>query len=318
MAGRLTRREAIGWLGGAVAAGAAVARTAVADGDSPPPALAKRAFGKTGHSSTIFGLGCFYVGGAPSDAAGAAIVKRAIDLGCNYLDVAPSYHNGVSERRVGLALEGLKERPFLSTKTLERDAAGAKRDLEASLKRLRVDRVDLLQVHCVTDEADLERVLSDAGPLPAILRAKERGLVRFVGVTGHRHPDVVRAAVQRFGWDSVLVPCNAADPHWKPFDGVLAAAAEKGMARVGMKVFGAGRLVAGKSALAAEECLRFAFGQDVSTAIVGCASIEEVETAARVAASFTPFTAEEKAALVARAAPMSGKTDDRAEWWKRG
>ena len=309
-------------LGGAVALCSAAGARRASAGPEPvredAKPIPKRPFGKTGFESTVFGLGCYYVGAARSDADGVAIVRRALDLGCNYLDTAPSYVGGASERRVGIALEGLRDRIFLSTKTLERDGPAARRDLEASLKRLRTDRVDMVQVHCVTDAKDLEKVLSEAGPLPALLEAKRKGLLRFVGVTGHRHPEVVRAAVERYAWDAVLMPLNAADAHWKSFvTGALPAAVERGMARVAMKVLGAGRLVSGPGALSARDCLRYAYGLDVSTAVVGCASVEEVEVAARAATEATPLTAAERDDLVRRAAPMSGGKDPRAEWWKQ-
>jgi aryl-alcohol dehydrogenase-like predicted oxidoreductase len=264
----------------------------------------------------VFGLGCFHVGALGTDEEGAAVVRRALDLGCNYLDTAPSYVRGMSERRVGIALRGRRDDAFLATKTLERTPGGARRDLEGSLRRLRVEHVDLIQVHCVRDAADLDVVLSDAGPLPALVEARAKGRVRFVGVTVHTDPAVARAAVSRWAWDAVLLPMNPADPHRLSFvDGALPAAVERGIARVAMKVLGAGRLVGGgKPPLSAEECLRFAYGLDVSTAIVGCSSIAEVDLAARVASEAKRLTDEERKALVARAAPFSGSS---AEWWKR-
>jgi aryl-alcohol dehydrogenase-like predicted oxidoreductase len=277
--------------------------------------MPRRPFGKTGFESGVFGLGCYPVGAARSDEEGANIVRRALDLGCNYLDTAPSYVRGVSERRVGLALRGRRDAAFLATKTLERTGREARRDLEGSLERLRVDHVDLIQVHCVRDAADLEAVLSERGPLPALVEAKRKGLVRFVGVTAHEDPAVARAAIERYAWDSVLMPMNPADPHRLSFvDDALPAAVERGIARVAMKVMGAGRLVGGPKGLSPEECLRFAYGLDVSTAIVGCATVAEVETAARVATEAKPLSADERKALVARAAPFSGKA---VEWWKR-
>jgi aryl-alcohol dehydrogenase-like predicted oxidoreductase len=278
--------------------------------------MPRRPFGSTGSRASVFGLGCFYVGAASTDDEGVAVVRRALDLGCDYLDTAPSYVRGASERRVGLALEGRRDGVFLATKTLERTAKGARRDLEGSLRRLGVDHVDLIQVHCVTDEADLEAVLSRDGPLPALLEAKEKGLVRFVGVTAHRDPAVARAAVERWAWDSVLLPMNPADPHRRSFvEGALPAAVSRGMARVAMKVLGAGRLLSGDGGLSAADCLRWAYGLDVSTAIVGCATVAEVELAARVAVEDKPLSEEERTSLVARAARFSGK---HVEWWKHG
>lgn len=310
---RLSRREV---LTGAVAVGAgfAVARAS----DAAPAVMPTRPFGKTGARVSAFGLGCFYVGATGSDAEAVAVVRRALDLGCTYVDTAPSYARGQSERRVGLALEGRRDQVFLATKTLERDPKAARKELEASLRRLRTDRVDLIQVHCVRDAADLDLVLSDAGPLPALVRARDEGLVRHVGVTGHEDPAVMKRCVEGWGWASVLLPLNPVDLHWKSFvEGTLPAAAAKGLARVGMKVFASGRLLQGRGAPSAADCLRFAYALDVATTIVGCASVEEVELAARVAAEQQPLDAAARAALIAACKPYSGKTGRGVEWYKQ-
>jgi aryl-alcohol dehydrogenase-like predicted oxidoreductase len=279
--------------------------------------MPSRAFGSTGRRVSVFGLGSFYVGAAASDEEGKSVVLRALDLGCTYVDTAPSYVRGASERRVGLALAGRRDSVFLATKTLERTRAGAKADLDASLKRLRTDHVDLVQVHCVRTAEDLDGVLAKDGPLEALLEAKEKGKVRFVGVTGHEDPAVMRAAIERWPWDSVLLPLNPVDPHRRSFlEGALPAAVARKTARVAMKVFASGRLVA-PGALAAEECLRFAYGLDVSCAIVGCATVEEVEVAARVAREASTLTEEERGALVARAKPFAGTPPRGVEWYKR-
>jgi predicted aldo/keto reductase-like oxidoreductase len=219
---------------------------------------------------------------------------------------------------VGIALEKRRDGVFLATKTLERTKGGARRDLEESLRRLRTDRVDLVQVHCVKDLADLARVLADDGPLPALLEAKERGEVRHVGVTVHTDPAVARAAVERYAWDSLLVPLNPVDPHHLSFAEVLPLARKRGVARVGMKVFASGNLLkarAGFAPLAAEDCLRFAFGLDVSCTIVGCSTPEEVDLAAKIAAEGKPLPEERRKRLVEAAKPAAGLSE--VEWYKR-
>ena len=241
----------------------------------------------------MFGLGCFYLGGL-SEAAAVSVVGRALDLGCTYVDTAPSYFAGVSESHVGKGLGRRRDTVFLSTKTLERTAGGAQRELEASLKRLRTEVIDLVQVHCVRDEADLQAVLAPRGPLTALRAARDKGQIRFIGVTGHEDPELMKKAVGAADWASVLMPLNPVDAHWKSFlESTLPEAKRLGLARVAMKVFASGRLVQGPGALSPEDCLRFAFGLDVSCAIVGCASIAEVELAARVAAEAKPLDADE-------------------------
>jgi aryl-alcohol dehydrogenase-like predicted oxidoreductase len=305
-------------LGGVLAAGAGLALPRGATAGPAPAALPRRPFGRTGLEVSVFGLGCFYLGAAPSDGEGADVVRRALDLGCTYFDTAPSYFDGASERRLGQGLRGRRDAVVLATKTLARTADEAQREIEASLRRLGTDHVDLLQIHCVRDAADLERVLSESGPLPAILRAREKGQVRFVGVTGHEDPVVMKACVERHAWDSVLLPLNPADLHWKSFvEGALPAAVGKGIARVAMKVFASGRLVAGARGLPPEDCLRFTYGLDVSTAVVGCASIAQVDLAARVAAEARPLDAARRAALIEEARRFSGRPESGVEWYKR-
>src|SRR5689334_16548112 len=133
---RTTRR---GLLKTALAAGAAFALPRTARADPPAAAQPQRDFGKTGRRVSVFGMGCYYVGTAASDEEGARVVRTALDLGCTYVDTAPSYVGGRSERRVGIALEKRRDEVFLSTKTLERTAGKARVDLDESLKRLRTD-----------------------------------------------------------------------------------------------------------------------------------------------------------------------------------
>lgn len=319
--GGLSRRRL---LGGALAvgAGALLRGQAEAAPEVKKLAIPTRAFGKTGRTVTVFGLGCFYVGGAPNDADGADVVRRALDVGCTYFDTAPSYHAGASERRVGIGLEGRRKDVFLSTKTLERNGALARRELEASLKRLKTDHVDLIQIHCVRTAADLASVLAPDGPLVALRRAKDEGLVKFIGVTGHEDPKVMKASIETDAFDSVLIPLNPVDLHWASFvDGTLPTAVTKGIARVGMKVFASGRLVrpadAKAKGLAAEDCLRFAYGLDVSAAIVGCSTTAEVDTAAKVAAEAKPLDAAARAALIEDAKRFTGNSGAGVEWYKQ-
>lgn len=301
----------------AVGAGLAVPKAASAAPEAPRP-LPTRPFGATGRTVSAFGLGSFYVGVARSDADGAAVVRRALDLGCTYVDTAPSYARGKAEERVGIALEGRRDAVFLATKTLERDPKAARRELEESLRRLRTDHVDLVQVHCVRDAKDLERVLSDAGPLPALVRAREEGLVRHVGVTGHEDPEVMRRCVEAWPWASVLLPLNPVDLAGPSFlTETLPVAAARGTARVGMKVFASGRLLGQEGSPTAEECLQFAFGLDVSTTVVGCATVAEVELAARVAAEAKPLEPAAREALVARCRRFAGREGAGVEWYKR-
>ena len=242
------------------------------------------------------------------------MILRALDAGCRYLDTAPSYAKGRSETRVGQALAARPDLDvFLATKTHTRTAEDARRDVEGSLKRLGVERLDLVQVHAVSDAEDLETVVAKGGPVEGLVRAREEGLVRFVGVTGHADPVVMRKAIDRWPFDAILLPLNCVDPHHLSFEkDTLPAAVKAGIARVAMKVFASGNLV--KRGLDPEACLRYVCGLDVSTIIVGCRTVEEIDLALRVVRENRPLDAEEKTLLLQRSLPHRGKS---VEWYKR-
>lgn len=331
--GSTRRRFLAGAAGTAAAAALGPLATARADERPRPVPLPLRPFGKTGRSVTLFGLGCYPLGALRDEDEAVQVVLRALRAGCTYLDTAPSYADGASERRVGRALELFRRRktfagpgPLVATKTHTRTRDAAWRDLEGSLRRLGVDSVDLLQIHAVKDRADLEVALDPKrGPLAALLEAREQKLVRWLGVTGHWDPRVMRSSFERFEFDAVLFPLNCVDPHYvtKGADGArpealsfvsqtLPAAAKKGLARVAMKVFASGRLTKGGIDPAA--CLRYTYGLDVSTLVVGCQSLAEVDLAVRVARENQPLGAEEQKALLTRTRPLRGKS---TEWYKR-
>lgn len=307
-AARPSRREV---LAGAAAAAALGLGPAFAE---EPRSLPSRVFGKTGVQVPLLGLGCFPLAGLRDEDAAVGVILRALDAGCTYLDTAPSYGQGRSETRVGKALAARPDLDvFLATKTHTRTSDDARRDIEGSLKRLGVERLDLVQVHAVKNAEDLEAVVADGGPLEALVRAREEGLVRFVGVTGHADPAVMAQAIARWPFDALLFPLNCVDPHHLSFErDTLPAAVERGMARVAMKVFASGNLL--KKGLDAELCLRYVCGLDVSTIIVGCRTVEEVDLAVRVARENRALDAQEKKKLLDTSRPHRGKD---VEWYKR-
>lgn len=167
--------------------------------------IAKENFGRSGHASSRILLGAaafFHVTQAEADEA----IETALSLGVNHVDVAASY--GDAELRLGNWI-GRHGRPFfLATKTGERTAEKAREEFHRSLERLQVDQVDLLQLHNLVDPQEWEIALGPGGALEAAMRAREEGLVRFIGVTGHglAAPLMHRRALERFDFDSVLLP----------------------------------------------------------------------------------------------------------------
>lgn len=168
-------------------------------------AIPKAPFGSTGHQSTRTLFGAAALGNVTQDVADRAM-EAVLAYGVNHVDVAASY--GDAELRLGPWMERFRDELFLATKTGERRKAEAADEIRRSLERLRTDRVDLLQLHNLVDEDEWEVAMGPGGALEAAIEARDEGLVRFIGVTGHgvevaaRH----RQSLERFPFDSVLLP----------------------------------------------------------------------------------------------------------------
>jgi len=164
-------------------------------------------FGRTGHESTrvIFGAAAL---GAMSQSRADQTLSLIRDYGINHIDTAARY--GESEVRLAPFLSDHRQDVFLATKTGERDADGARAELERSLQRLGVDQVDLIQLHNLADEAGWQAAMADDGALAGLIRARDEGLVRFIGITGHgtQIAAMHSRSLERFEFASVLFPYN--------------------------------------------------------------------------------------------------------------
>ena len=164
-------------------------------------------FGNTGHLSTrtIFGAAAFM---RCSQEVADATLPLLLQHGVNHIDVAASY--GDAELRLGPWMEQHRDRFFLATKTGERTYQAARKQIRRSLERLRVPHVDLIQLHNLTDPDEWQTAMSPGGALEAVIEAKEQGLVRFIGVTGHGviAPEMHMRSLERYAFDSVLLPYN--------------------------------------------------------------------------------------------------------------
>ena len=192
-----------------------------------------RPFGSTGHDSTcaIFGAAAFFH--ASQDEADRTL-ELVLDHGVNHIDTAASY--GDSELRLAPWLREHRKRVFLATKTGMRDKAGAREEIRRSLDRLGVDSVDLIQLHNLVDVIEWEHALREGGALEAAVDAREEGLVRFIGVTGHGRTvaRMHRLSLERFPFDSVLAPYSWSqmqdDVYAADFEALGAVCAERGVA----------------------------------------------------------------------------------------
>src|SRR4030042_1840490 len=169
--------------------------------------IPKIPFGKTGQVSTRTICGAAALGAMRQERADQ-VLETLLKYGVNHIDVAASY--GDAELRVGAWMKEHRKKFFLATKTGERTASGARDSIQRSLDRLQVDRLDLIQFHNLTDEPGWETAFAPGGALEAAIEARERGLVRFIGVTGHgtRAPAMHLRSLERFAFDSVLLPYN--------------------------------------------------------------------------------------------------------------
>ena len=169
--------------------------------------MEKRRLGRTGHMSTvaIFGSAAFY---EVTQAVADVTMEQVLAAGVNHIDVAPSY--GLAEERLGPWLARERERFFLGCKTQERTREAARAELHRSLERLQVDAFDLYQLHAVTNIEELDQVTGPGGALEAVLDAREQGLTRFIGITGHgvEVPSLFLEALRRFDFDTVLFALN--------------------------------------------------------------------------------------------------------------
>jgi aryl-alcohol dehydrogenase-like predicted oxidoreductase len=169
--------------------------------------IEKIPFGRTGHDSsrTIFGAAAL---GAMRQERADGVLGLVLESGVNHIDTAASY--GASELRLAPFLAEHRKDVFLATKTIERSAGGARQGLQLSLERLGVDHVDLIQMHNLVDEDGWQTAMGPGGALEALIEARDQGLVRFIGVTGHgtRTAEMHLRSLARFDFDSVLAPYN--------------------------------------------------------------------------------------------------------------
>lgn len=168
-----------------------------------------KAFGKTGHMSTrvIFGGAAL---GSVDQAAADRTLELLLEYGINHIDTAPSYGNGEAEKRVGPWMAEHRKDFFLATKTGLHTYQEARDEFHSSLERLKVDSVDHIQMHNLTDPEEWETAMGPGGALEALIEARDQGLTRFIGVTGHGFtaPEMHLKSIQRFELNSVLLACN--------------------------------------------------------------------------------------------------------------
>ena len=267
--------------------------------------LPTRMLGRTGRKVTLLGLGGEGVLRTfGQDKAATGLINRALDLGITYCESARAYSG--SEAYYGKALRERRKEVFLASKSHDRTKAGALAHLHETLRNMRTDHLDLWQVHDVREEEDIRQIFGPGGAIEAFAEAKERGETRFIGVTGHHDPAIIRMCIERFDFDTVLMPVNPAEPQHRSFiEQVLPLAREKGMGIIGMKVYLRGFASRLPWYTGMEPFLRFALSQPVSCVVIGCDTINQLEQNVAFASPFEPMSLAEQQALVRDTAPFA-------------
>jgi aryl-alcohol dehydrogenase-like predicted oxidoreductase len=325
--------------GGAVAAGLLASAAAPAGAAALPAmplnprtlaAMPTRNLGKTGYKVGIFSLG----GQAAIEHANnfdvaVPLINRALDLGVNYIDTSSIYGGPQrwSEQYVGAVMKTRRNEAFLATKTKERSYDGSMRMIEKSLQLLNTDHVDLWQLHDIGLQQDVDAIFAKGGAMEALVKMQDQKVVRYLGVTGHYRPDALIDAVNRHNFDTILMSLSAADSHLHSFqEKLLPLVVEKQMGIIGMKVPARGRLLSSwtppsleaqrhsweGSAIATrsgvmtmKDAMNFALTHPVSTIIVGCDNIAQLEENVQIARDFTPLSQTQMAALNEAAKPVA-------------
>src|SRR5437016_11169362 len=266
-----------------------------------------RSLGSTGEKVSAIGLGGWHLGLKNVDEQLAIrIVRTEIDRGINFLDNCWDYHEGISEIRMGKALrDGYREKAFLMTKIDGRSKKEATRQLDESLRRFGVDRIDLVQHHEILRYEDPHRIFHEDGANAALVEARAAGKLRYIGFTGHKDPRIhlymLEVAAQNgFHFDTVQMPLNVMDAHYRSFEKqVVPELVKLKIGILGMKSMANGILLKSKT-VTPVECLRYALSLPTSVVITGIDSMEILEQAIAAAESFHPLSDVAREALLAK------------------
>jgi len=266
-----------------------------------------RTLGSTGEKVSAIGVGGWHLGLKQVDEQLAIrIVRSAVDRGINFLDNCWDYNEGASEFRMGKALrDGYRDRSFVMTKIDGRSKKEAAKQLDESLRRLRVDYIDLVQHHEIIRFEDPHRVFDAEGANAALVEARAAGKIRYIGFTGHKDPRIHLymleiAEENGFKFDTVQMPLNVMDAHYRSFEKlVVPELVRLQIGVLGMKSMANGILLKSKT-VTPIECLHYALSLPTSVVITGIDSMEILDQAFAAVESFHPLSNDERDALLAK------------------
>ncbi len=272
-----------------------------------------RTLGKTGEKVSCIGLGGFHLGQSRLEEADAVkLFQTAVDRGINFSDNSWDYNQGESERRVGKALKGRRDKVFVMSKFDGRTKGSALKQLDESLQRLEVDHLDLWQFHENIRLEDPDRFFADGGAHEAMLEARKAGKVRYLGFTGHKDPSVHLRMLElaekyKFEFDTVQMPLNVMDAHFRSFGKeVLPVLVKKNIGVLGMKSMASGHILRSKT-VSALDCLHYALSLPTSVVITGIDSKAVLDQAFEAAKTFASVTQEELAAILEKTKPVASE-----------
>ena len=276
-----------------------------------------RALGATGVEVSAIGMGGSHLGQATvNEDTAIRLIHEGLDRGINFLDNAWDYNEGRSEDRVGKALAqgGYRQKAFVMTKIDGRTKEVAANQIDDSLKRLKVDHIDLLQHHEVIRYDDPDRIFNEGGSMEAVVAAKQAGKVRFIGFTGHKDPHVhlyMMEVAQKHGFhfDTVQMPINIMDAHFRSFSQlVVPEAVKQRIGVLGMKCFGSG-VILKSGVVEPMDCLHYSLNLPISVLITGINTKDLLNQTFAAVRSFQPMDQTRVAALISKTqdAALNGK-----------
>lgn len=286
--------------------------------DSSPGEIPRRALGKTGLQVSALCFGGAHWGRIQDEGEAIRLLHAAIDAGVNFFDNAWEYNGGRSEELMGKALQGKRQQVVLMTKVCShgRDKKVALQQLDESLRRLKTDYLDLWQIHEVVYEDDPDRHFAPNGATEALLEAKRQGKVRFIGFTGHKHPDIhLKMLSHGFPFDTCQMPLNVFDGTYRSFEkAVLPVVNERGIAPLGMKSLTGNAEPIKQGIVKPEEAIRYVLSLPIASLVSGIDSPQVLKQNLDIARRFTPMTVAEMDGLRARVAMFA--MDGRYELFK--
>jgi uncharacterized protein len=273
-----------------------------------------RPLGRTGETVSAIGLGGFHIGKSKlTDEESVKLIHAAVDRGITFLDNCWDYNEGRSELRMGVALQqgSYRDKVLLMSKIDGRTKKEAMDQIDTSLKRLRVDCIDLMQHHEILRYDDPDRIFAEGGAMEAFVEAKKAGKIRYIGFTGHKDPRIHLqmldvAAEHGFHIDAVQMPLNVMDAHFRSFAHlVLPYLVEQNIGVLAMKTFGDGVILKSDAPIKPIEYLHYSLNLPTSVVITGIESQRDLDQAFEAVRTFKPMDKAAVGELLSRSEPYA-------------